>query len=243
MNWHNRFLQQASWTRDLRTYLFAQAGLSRLSRVLEVGCGTGAILQDLETPAAVHALDLDPARLNEARQHAPRAVLLCADALSLPYASHSFEIAFCHFLLLWVSDPLQALREMKRVTKPGGAVLALAEPDHTARLDEPPSLAPLGRWQSESLRRQGADPSLGRRLGELFRQAGLTLLETGPMRIRGDRLLAPSERELEWAVLEADLAGVVPPGELRKMKQLDEEAWLRGDRRLHVPTYFAHGVV
>jgi ubiquinone/menaquinone biosynthesis C-methylase UbiE len=44
MNWHNRFLQQAGWTRDLRTYLFAQAGIERARRVLEVGCGTGAVL-------------------------------------------------------------------------------------------------------------------------------------------------------------------------------------------------------
>jgi SAM-dependent methyltransferase len=243
MNWHKRFLQQAGWTGALRTYLFERAGLTRARRVLEVGSGTGAVLADVTGPAARFGLDLDSARLSEARTYVPGAVLTCGDALSLPYPTATFDITFCHYLLLWVRDPLQVLREMKRVTRAGGAVLAMAEPDYTSRLDEPPSLAPLGRWQTESLRRQGADPSLGRRLGELFRQAGITLLETGPLRGGGKRLLSPSERELEWEVLEADLAGIVPAEEVQKTRKLDENAWKRGERVLYVPTYFAHGVV
>lgn len=243
MNWHSRFLQQAGWTRDLRAYLFERAGLTRARHVLEVGCGTGAVLADLSTPASIYGLDLDPARLSEARAHAPDVSLTCADALSLPYPSQTFDIVFCHYLLLWVRDPLGALREMKRVTRPGGAVLALAEPDYASRVDKPDTLSPLGRWQAESLRRQGADPSLGARLAGLFHQASIRLLETGPMRGGGERPLLPAERDLEWAVLEADLAGVAPEKEIRKLKELDEAAWTQGERVLHVPTYFAHGVV
>ncbi len=243
MNWHSRFLQQAGWTRDLRAYLFTQAGIDRVRRVLEVGCGTGAVLAEGAGPAVRFGLDLDSARLTEARVHAPGASLLCADALCLPFASQTFDITFCHFLLLWVSDPRQALLEMKRVTRSGGSVLALAEPDYTSRLDKPEALAALGRWQAESLRRQGADPALGSRLAELFHQTGIRLLETGPMHADGERPLSPRERELEWAVLEADLAGVAPVEEVQKLKKLDEEAWGRGERVLHVPTYFAHGVV
>ena len=42
MDWHKRYTQQATWTRDLRSYLFEKAGLANARRVLEVGCGTGA---------------------------------------------------------------------------------------------------------------------------------------------------------------------------------------------------------
>ena len=241
MDWHARFLQQAGWTRDLRRYLFARAGLERAHSVLEVGCGTGASLVDLPTHVSRHGLDLEPARLAEARLHAPGCVLVRCDALSLPYAAGTFDITYCHFLLLWVRDPLRALLEMKRVTRSGGTILALAEPDYTARRDEPESLAPLGRWQTESLRRQGADPGLGARLADLFARAGIPLLETGTLQEGDRRSPTPEERELEWAVLEADLAGLASEQEVQRLKQLDQQAWERGERVLHVPTCFACG--
>jgi len=243
MNWHERFLQQAKWTGELRSYLLRQSGLDHAQRVLEIGCGTGAILQDIETTGNLHGIDLDFSRLMEACRHAPFAYLTCADALALPYPAGTFEISFCHFLLLWVREPVQVLREMKRVTQKGGALLALAEPDYGARIDKPASLAVLGRWQTEALRNQGADPELGQRLAELFHQAGIQIIESGPMLAGRQGIPTISERELEWAVLEEDLAGLLPAGELEIYQKLDEEAWKDGTRRMHVPTYFVQGVV
>ena len=240
MNWHARYTQQANWTRELRAYLFRQSGVKTARRVLEVGCGTGAILSEMRTPA-LHGLDLRPDSLRKARIHAPAASLTCGDALALPYPDQAFEITFCHFLLLWVADPLQALEEMKRVTLGGGHVLALAEPDYSARVDEPAALAALGRWQAESLKSQGADPSIGGRLAELFYRAGIELVETGAIQSRGPEALSPSEWELEWAVLENDLAGFVPVDEIRRLQEIDAQARTRGTRLLHVPTYFAWG--
>ena len=250
MDWHSRFLQQAGWTKNLRAYLFEHAGLKEARRVLEVGCGTGAILSNLSTPATVHGLDIEHARLEEARRHVPSVELACGDALSLPYAAGIFDITFCHFLLLWVRQPVLALSEMKRVTRPGGAVLALAEPDYTSRIDKPDALAPLGRWQTESLKHQGADPGVGKRLADLFGEADIMPIETGTLGMDSQSdtgfqwrgiIPTPADRALEWTVLEADLSGLVPQDEIRRLKVVDEQAWERGERVLQVPTYFAWG--
>lgn len=240
MDWHRRYIQQARWTRDLRTYLFKKAGLEAASRVLEVGCGTGAILSKLPQHIPLHGLDLDRAALAQCRIHAPAASLVQGDALQLPYSDGTFDIVYCHFLLLWVADPLQALLEMKRVGRTGAHILAFAEPDYTARLDEPPELVPLGQWQTESLKRQGADPGLGARLADLFFRAGIQIVETGTIR-NADVDPSSEEWETEWAVIESDLAGFIPSDDIHKMKSLDQQARLRGERALHVPTYFACG--
>ncbi len=113
-------------------------------------------------------------------------------------------------------------------------------------------MAPLGRWQAESLKNQGADPGVGKRLADLFREAGIIPIETGPLgedfhsdnRLqRWESTQVSSDHVLEWAVLVADLAGLVPADELRRMKLVDDQAWERGERVLHVPTYFAWGKV
>ena len=237
MNWHSRYLQQAAWTHDLRVYLFEQAGLANAQHVLEVGCGTGAVLRDLTTPASAHGLDLEPASLAECRIHTPSASLTRGDGHFLPYPDKYFDIAYCHFLLLWVNDPLQVVREMARVSR---CVLALAEPNYCQREDKPDELATLGNWQTESLRRQGANPCFGAQLAETFYQAGIHLIETGP--IQGQEVMRTSEDwENEWRVIQSDLKGIAPSEEIQKMKSLDETARRRGERTLHVPTYFAWG--
>jgi ubiquinone/menaquinone biosynthesis C-methylase UbiE len=236
MNWHARYLQQAAWTRDLRVYLFERAGLKTARRVLEVGCGTGAILRELSVPA-LHGLDLETGSLAECRVHAPAASLALGDGHFLPYPDKTFDIVYCHYLLLWVKDPLQVLCEMARV---GSSVLALAEPDYSRRMDEPSALKPLGEWQTEALRRQGADPSFGASLAETFFQAGIRLIETGPIQ-GGAVVKSADDWESEWAVIQSDLAGFVPEREIQKMKKLDESVREDGTRALHVPTFFAWG--
>jgi ubiquinone/menaquinone biosynthesis C-methylase UbiE len=242
MDWHRRYLQQANWTRDLRTYLFKRAGLDHASHVLEVGCGTGAVLSELPDHPALHGVDIDHESLARCQIHAPAASLTQGDALHLPYPNKVFDIVYCHFLLLWVGNPLQALLEMKRVAKTGAHVIAFAEPDYTARVDEPRELVHLGYWQAKSLKRQGADPGLGAQLADLFFKAGLEIIETGIIQGQNHEL-TPEGWEIEWSVIESDLAGYISREEILKMKKLDQEARARGERVLYVPTYFAWGRV
>lgn len=242
MDWHNRFVQQAAWTEGLRRYLYPRVGLKDAHRALEVGCGTGALLAELtmQMRGTPFGLDLSPEHLSLAAHSLPGLPLVCADAHALPFASASFEVTFCHFLLLWVEDAVKVVRQMARLTRPGGSVLALAEPDYGGRVDHPPELAELGQWQMEALRRQGADPQMGRRLAGIFHQAGLASVETGVL--GGQWAGAPSaeEWELEWGVIEADLG---KQAGLEALRTLDRAAWESGERVLFVPTFYAWGRV
>jgi hypothetical protein len=100
----------------------------------------------------------------------------------------------------------------------------------------------MGDWQTESLRRQGADVDIGRTAVDLFDEAGMRIVETGTLQRRVEPLYG-TEQESEWAVLESDLTGLVPEHEIRILKHMDYEAWRNGTRETYVPTYFVWGQV
>ena len=240
---HARFVQQARWTQDLRRYIFQRTGMEGAARILEVGCGTGAILAELTmaTHGSLFGLDISHDYLIMARRNIPGIPLTAGDAHVLPYPTATFDIVLCHFLLLWVADPLQVVGEIARITRPGGAVLALAEPDYGGRIDHPPELAKLGEWQREALLNQGADPLLGRKLGAIFHQAGLQSIETGILGGQWADTPQPEDLDMEWQVLEADLAGLKDSHEIGRLREIDRTAWQRGERVLFVPTFYAWG--
>ena len=251
MDLHRRYLQQAAWTAELRHYLLTKVGLAGLGRILEVGCGTGVILKELANPRAgararpqaVHGLDISRDALVQSRTHQASARLCQGDARLLPYAEGSFDLTVCHFLLLWVSEPEQALREMRRVTRAHGHVLALAEPDYSARIDLPAELSSLGLLQARALAARGADTEIGSRLASLFHDAGMRIIETGTIAPWKPEAWTDQEFEGEWEILRDDLRGMLDPRELARLKKSDREARRAGVRTLHVPTYFVHAQV
>jgi ubiquinone/menaquinone biosynthesis C-methylase UbiE len=241
--WHDWFSTQASWTRSTRLWLYRQAKLAQANAVLEVGCGTGVIAGELARlgPARVVGLDIDAGMLAFARQRENNVIYVQGDAHALPFSAGAFDIVVCHYLLLWLADPVQGGTEMARVVRSGGCVLACAEPDYGGRVDHPPGLATLGRLQTEALRQQGADPEVGRRLGEIFTAAGLQAM-VGAMAGKREHPSSPDAAfEAEWAMREHDLAGLVSPEELRQLRSLDRQALEEGRRTLFVPTFYALG--
>lgn len=247
-DWHARYTQQAGWTRQLRQYLLEKAGVSGTRRLLEVGCGSGAVLAELAgaCQGETHGLDIDYSYLELARQHAPRAYLTCADAHCLPYHTASFDLTGCHFLLLWVDKPERVVAEMKRVTHPGGAVLLMAEPDYGGRIDYPQELEILGEWQAEALRRQGANPQVGRRLAGLLSRAGCVEIESGVLGGEWSTPRSVQDWQQEWQVLRADLEQLPEVWPARRelvdsLQEIDRRAWERGERTLFVPTFYAWG--
>jgi SAM-dependent methyltransferase len=250
--WHARYAQQASWTSQLRRYLFDRSGIRGARAVLDCGCGTGALESSADfptdIPGFVIGLDIDSEYLDYAKLIGARGNWVQADGLHIPFAENTFDIVFCHFLLLWVADPLHVLREMERVTCPSGTVLVLAEPDYGGRIDFPPELEILANWQEASLRSQGANPNLGRRLGWMLHQVGLDQIETGVLGAQWSGLPSDDELASEWQVLQSDLELMLGPGqdapwqtEYEKLKRLDRTAWQNGERVLYVPTFYACG--
>lgn len=245
-DWHARYLQQARWTASIRQYLFGKARLPVDARVLEVGCGTGAIMTDFAGERRLDllvGLDIAAPPLQAAAVHAPEARLAQGDARYLPFTDRSFDWVYCHFLLLWVRAAEIAVKEMARIVQPGGAIMALAEPDYGGRIDHPDGLVKLGILQAQALTSQGADPLAGRKLAGWFSAAGLLDIEYGVLGGQWTTAHHPDEWQMEWAVLEADLAGRLPEVELSALKQRDLAARLSGERLLFVPTCYAFGRV
>jgi SAM-dependent methyltransferase len=232
---------QASWTLPTRTWLYGLAKLPRARDVLEVGCGTGVIAGELAhiSSAWVVGLDIDGTMLAFARGQGGGVAYAQGDAHALPFPGGSFDVVVCHYLLLWLADPAQAVREMARVVRPKGWVLACAEPDYGGRVDHPPEMVSLGRLQAQALRQQGADPELGRRLGELFVGAGLQA--TGGVIAGHWQLTTIPDEGFEWAMRERDLAGLLPAEELHRLHAADRQALTDGRRMLFVPTFYAAG--
>jgi ubiquinone/menaquinone biosynthesis C-methylase UbiE len=91
-DWHLRFRQQASWTEQLRNYLVEKIGLTSKDRILETGCGTGVITQDIHsrTELSTYGIDLDFERLKFAQNNDKSSSYFCGDGLSLPIADDVF---------------------------------------------------------------------------------------------------------------------------------------------------------
>ena len=224
-----------------RRYIFDQIGLETSSTILEVGSGTGALLTSIHQDGYAHCkgLDIDLPSLLFSLSNQE----ICADAHHLPIKSGVFDLAICHFLLLWVRDPQAVICEMQRAVHPGGWVVALAEPDYTQRADKPDELAEMGKAQTDALIGQSADVSIGMRLGKLFHQAGFSSVDTGVIQPQEPGLFTDEEFELEWAVLRRDLVGSVPENQLQRWYDLDRLAAIRGDRQHYVPIHFGFGQV
>lgn len=237
--WDDQYARQAEWTRATRTHLYRRANLLRAKRVLDVGSGTGVVTEEVaaRTRGQVVGIDHDPEMVAYARCRRGKADYRLGDAHDLPFEAAWFDVTVCHFLLLWCRDPARAAAEMVRVTRPGGAVLACAEPDYGGRLDYPD--LPLRAWQIEALRREGADPCLGRRLRALFALPAVRRTEVGLMPGLWDLAAMRRESEAEWSLWQRTLEDQITPEELARAKQAGQAAIETGERLIFVPVFYA----
>jgi SAM-dependent methyltransferase len=145
-------------------------------RLLDVGAGPGTITADLaRIVAEVVALEISEEAAAITRQGAPAVDVRVGDIHALPFEDGEFDVVHAHQVLQHVADPVGALREMARVTKPGG-VVAARDSDY-ATFAWWPRLPDLDRWlelYSAAARANGGEPDAGRRLLAWAHAAGLS---------------------------------------------------------------------
>lgn len=113
------------WYRGRRRVVEAalerHAGLRR-GRALDVGCGSGRTLDDLSSRGPAAGVDAAPAAVAAARARGHRDVHL-GRAEALPFGDGAFELVTCLDVLEHIADDAGTLRELRRVTAPGGHLL------------------------------------------------------------------------------------------------------------------------
>jgi SAM-dependent methyltransferase len=206
--------------------------------VLDVGCGPGTITVDLAArvePGSVTAVELTDDALNLARAEAQRrnvrnVSFVTSDVHKLDFPDNTFDVVHAHQVLQHVGDPVQALREMRRVCVPGGIVSA-RDADYAGFIWYP-QLPALDLWlhlYQRAARANGGEPDAGRRLLSWALEAGFDdVTPTGSM-----WCFATAETREWWGgmwadrVLHSDLAGQLVNSGLASRGQLDEisAAW------------------
>ena len=156
------------------------AGVEAGQRALDVGCGPGALTSELVSrlgAKSVSAVDPSESFVAAARARHPGVDVRQATAEDLPFAAGEFDVTLAQLVVHFMTDPVAGLREMGRVTRPGGVVVACVW-DHAG------GGGPLSAFWNAA---RQADPAVhdestlaGARAGhltELFEAAGLKEVE------------------------------------------------------------------
>ncbi len=175
-DWIKKLKQQAEDSSEYRHNLYEKVALESKKKILDVGCGTGAVTLDIAllTTGEVVGVDIDKEKLQEAERvlsQIPNITLMESDVLDLPFDDGTFDLVVFNIVLMYIKDQQRAVNEMARVTEKGGHVLATLEPDYATRIDYPE--APFMPMVLRNLEELGADLETGRKLKYLFNIAGL----------------------------------------------------------------------
>jgi len=163
------------------------AGARGGQRLLDVGCGPGALTAELVKrvgPDAVSAVEPSASFVAAARERLPGVDIRQAAAERLPFGDAAFDAALAQLVVHFMADPVAGLREMGRVTRPGGVVAACVW-DHAG------GRGPLSAfWRAVRELDPGADDEsnlAGVReghLAELLAQAGLGVAEVTTLTVQ-----------------------------------------------------------
>jgi SAM-dependent methyltransferase len=218
------------WSARLAPKFAEFAGVREGEDLLDLGCGTGSLTRALieSRPRRIAAVDLSPAFVEYAREHIQSAIVdwHVADAQDLPLPSHAFDRGLSMLVLNFIPDAAGAVREVRRVLRPGGT-FAAATWDYTGGMqmlhtfwDTAASLDPDSIDEAEAgmpFRRAGE-------LSSLFRDCGLADVEETVLEVTAEF----QSFEDYWQPFSL---GIGPAGAY--VGRLDESAKAQLERALH----------
>ena len=178
---HESVLRSHRWRTAENSAGYLLAHLRSGQSVLDIGCGPGTITVDIAArvlPGEVTAVDVSQEVLESARAEARSRGLsnvrtATADVHALEFADAAFGVVHAHQVLQHVADPVQALREMRRVCVPGG-IVAARDADYAGFIWFP-QLPALDRWRDlyeQAARANHGESNAGRQLLSWAQQAG-----------------------------------------------------------------------
>ncbi|MEO6125423.1 MAG: methyltransferase domain-containing protein [Ilumatobacteraceae bacterium] len=188
---HESVLRSHIWRTVDNSAAYVIDALVPGASVLDIGCGPGTITADIAArvaPGRVVGIDASAEVIAKAAEHAAGLGLTnvefeVGDAYALDVADDRFDVVHAHQTLQHVADPVRVLREMFRVTKPGG-VVAARDADYGAMFWTPASPG-LDEWMATYQavhRSNGGDPDAGRSVRAWALAAGFSDVEcTGSM--------------------------------------------------------------
>jgi ubiquinone/menaquinone biosynthesis C-methylase UbiE len=176
---HESVLRSHKWRTAENSAAYLLPRLAADAKILDVGCGPGTItagLADRVPRGQVTGVDAAPEAVEQARAEArgrANLKIAAADVYALDYPDDSFDVVHAHQVLQHLADPVRALREMRRVARPGGLVAA-RDGDYGG-MTWYPDFPVLDDWRvlyTAVARGNGGEPNAGRRLHAWARQAG-----------------------------------------------------------------------
>lgn len=180
---HESVLRSHTWRTVENSAAYLVPHLAPGLSLLDVGCGPGTITVDLAerlAPGRVVGIDASTDIVAQATALAEKngvdnVEFRAEDVYALPFDDDTFDIVHAHQVLQHLGDPVAALREMRRVAKPGG-LIAVRDVDYRGTIWAPEN-AGLDHWMTVYqlvARGNGGEPDAGRHLKGWALEAGLT---------------------------------------------------------------------
>lgn len=155
-------------------------GISEGNDICELGCGLGSLMADIARTypsTRVTGVEISERQWSCARKNTEElgnVTVVLGDLFESGLPDDRFNITYCRYVLEHVSDPVGALRQMVRVTKPGGAILCQENDLHNVLYY--PEIEGMDLVMKGFCRLQqalGGDPYIGRKLFDIFRKTSL----------------------------------------------------------------------